>query len=38
MHKELDKVIGDDRLVTVADKLNLPYTNAVIMVGFLLDL
>jgi cytochrome P450 len=30
LHVELDKVIGSDRLVTIADRANLPFTNAVI--------
>uniref|UniRef100_A0AC34FN43 Cytochrome P450 n=1 Tax=Panagrolaimus sp. ES5 TaxID=591445 RepID=A0AC34FN43_9BILA len=30
IHEELDKVIGSDRLVTMNDKPNLPYINAVV--------
>lgn len=29
-HEELSKVIGSDRLVTMSDKPNLPYLNAII--------
>ena len=34
-HAELDNVIGaeDNRLITVADKTNLPYINAIINVS-----
>jgi cytochrome P450 family 33 len=31
LHEELDKVIGGDRLVTLTDKSQLPYLNAVIV-------
>ncbi|KAF1753448.1 hypothetical protein GCK72_020005 [Caenorhabditis remanei] len=30
MHKELDEVIGSDRLISTSDKNNLPYFNAVL--------
>uniref|UniRef100_A0AC34GIX4 Cytochrome P450 n=1 Tax=Panagrolaimus sp. ES5 TaxID=591445 RepID=A0AC34GIX4_9BILA len=30
IHKELDQVIGSDRLITLDDKINLNYLNAVI--------
>uniref|UniRef100_A0A1I7SI42 Cytochrome P450 n=1 Tax=Bursaphelenchus xylophilus TaxID=6326 RepID=A0A1I7SI42_BURXY len=33
MHKELDTVINGDRMVTLADKLSLPYMNATISVS-----
>ena len=35
MQKELSEVVGD-RMVTMKDKLNLPYTNAFINVSFIL--
>merc|ERR1719221_356133 len=31
IHEELDRVVGDDRLPTYAEKDNLPYINAVIL-------
>lgn len=34
MHDELDKYIGGDRIVTIDDKANLNYLNAVINVNF----
>lgn len=30
VHKEIDKVIGRNRPPTMADQVNMPYTNAVI--------
>lgn len=33
MHQEMDQVINGDRLITTADKPNLPYTSAVINEG-----
>lgn len=30
VHEELDRVIGSDRLITVSDRSNLPFTNAVL--------
>jgi hypothetical protein len=34
MQEELDQVVGNDQLVCVSDKTNLPFVNAVIMVRF----
>jgi cytochrome P450 len=34
LHKELDRVVVDHREITLDDSPSLPYTNAVIMVGF----
>lgn len=34
LHKELDEVIGSDRIITMEDKPKLPYTSAVVNVGF----
>lgn len=28
---ELDQFVGENRVITVSDKINLPYTNATIM-------
>jgi hypothetical protein len=36
MQQEIDSVIESKRLITVADRQNLPYTNAVIMVRAIL--
>ena len=33
MQMELDQIIGNERRVTLADRSDLPYTNAVINVG-----
>uniref|UniRef100_A0A914Z7Z6 Cytochrome P450 n=1 Tax=Panagrolaimus superbus TaxID=310955 RepID=A0A914Z7Z6_9BILA len=30
LHQELDKIIGSDRIITIEDKMNLPYVNAVV--------
>jgi hypothetical protein len=36
LHAEMDQqIIGTDRLITVADRPNLNYTNAVISVNFI---
>lgn len=36
LQEELDRVVGNDRKVGLKDRPNLPYTNAVCNVGFLL--
>jgi hypothetical protein len=35
MQEELDRVVGNNRLVFVSDKVNLPFVNATIMVKVL---
>ena len=30
LHQELTKVVGSDRIITLDDKMNLPYVNAVV--------
>jgi hypothetical protein len=33
-HEELDHIIGGDRVISLSDKPNLHYCNAVVNVGF----